>query len=119
MTVNKTAQKNQNLLFPNHKSLLKDTNHEFIGLFDDFAFDEVLQYTKLTIKQRMKVTLAALVTMECVNEYKMMLHAALSIGVTPIEAKEIVYRAVPYVGLGKVFDFSQVTNDILLERSMF
>nr|WP_281384419.1 carboxymuconolactone decarboxylase family protein [Listeria portnoyi] len=98
---------------------MKDTNHEFIGLFDDFAFDEVLQYTKLTIKQRMKVTLAALVTMECVNEYKMMLHAALSIGVTPIEAKEIVYRAVPYVGLGKVFDFSQVTNDILLERSMF
>jgi 4-carboxymuconolactone decarboxylase len=34
-----------------------------------------------------------------------MLAAALTVGVTPIQAKEIVYQAVPYVGLAKVLDF--------------
>ena len=28
-----------------------------------------------------------------------------TVGVTPVEAKEIVYQAVPYVGMAKVFDF--------------
>jgi 4-carboxymuconolactone decarboxylase len=42
-----------------------------------------------------------------------MLGAALTVGVTPVEAKEIVYQAVPYVGMAKVFDFLHATNDVL------
>jgi 4-carboxymuconolactone decarboxylase len=42
-----------------------------------------------------------------------MLGAALHVGVTPVEAKEIVYQAIPYVGLAKVFDFLHATNDVL------
>jgi hypothetical protein len=38
-----------------------------------------------------------------------MLGAALTVGVTPIAAKEIVYQAIPYVGLAKVFAFIHVT----------
>ena len=45
-----------------------------------------------------------------------MLGAALTAGVTPVEAKEIVYQAVPYVGMGRVFDFLHATNDVLTER---
>ena len=47
-----------------------------------------------------------------------MLGAALTIGVTPVEAKEIVYQAVPYVGMGRVFDFIQATNQILTDRGV-
>ena len=47
-----------------------------------------------------------------------MLGAALTAGVTPIEVKEIVYQAVPYVGLAKVFDFLHATNEILTERGV-
>ncbi len=32
--------------------------------------------------------------------------------------KEIVYQAVPYVGLAKVFDFLHATNDVLTERGV-
>jgi 4-carboxymuconolactone decarboxylase len=39
-----------------------------------------------------------------------MLGAELTAGVTPVEAKEIVYQAVPYAGLGKVFDFLHATT---------
>jgi 4-carboxymuconolactone decarboxylase len=37
---------------------------------------------------------------------------------TRLKAKEIVYQAVPYAGLGKVFDFIHATNDILSERGV-
>jgi 4-carboxymuconolactone decarboxylase len=47
-----------------------------------------------------------------------MLGAALTAGVTPVEAKEIVYQAVPYVGMGRVFDFIHVTNQVLADRGV-
>ena len=31
---------------------------------------------------------------------------------TPVELKEIVYQAVPYVGMAKVFDFLHAANDV-------
>lgn len=48
----------------------------------------------------------------------MMLGAALTAGVTPVEVKEIVYQAVAYVGMAKVFDFIHATNDVLTEREI-
>ena len=57
--------------------------------------------------------LAALIAMQCVNEFKAMAKGALNVGVTPVELKEIVYQAVPYAGLGKVFDFLHATNEVL------
>lgn len=47
-----------------------------------------------------------------------MLGVALTVGVTPIEVKEIVYQAVPYVGMAKVFDFIHATNDVLADRGI-
>jgi 4-carboxymuconolactone decarboxylase len=47
-----------------------------------------------------------------------MLGAALTVGVTPVEVKEIVYQAVPYVGMAKVFDFLHATNNVLDERGV-
>jgi 4-carboxymuconolactone decarboxylase len=47
-----------------------------------------------------------------------MLRAALNVGVTPIEAKEILYQSVPYVGMAKVFDFLHATNDVLKEHGV-
>lgn len=47
-----------------------------------------------------------------------MLGAALNVGVTPIEAKEILYQAVPYVGIARAYDFIQANNDVLTERGI-
>jgi 4-carboxymuconolactone decarboxylase len=56
--------------------------------------------------------------MQALSEYRVMLGAALTVGVTPIEVKEIVYQAVAYVGMGKVFDFIHATNDFLSSRGV-
>ncbi|MBC1501262.1 carboxymuconolactone decarboxylase family protein [Listeria weihenstephanensis] len=114
MSISRTIQADRNQIV----TTLKETDSEFISLSDNFTLDKVLQCTKGTGKQRMKEILAALVAMQCVEKYKIMLNWALNNGVTPTEAKEIVYQAAPTVGLGKVFEFSQVTNDILIERNI-
>ncbi len=116
MRITQTALKNHEELFPNHTSALKATDPELIEIFDNFAFDEVLSYGNLDKKTRLMVILAALIAMQTLNEYKIMLGGALNIGVTPVEAKEIVYQAVPYVGIAKALDFIRATNEILESR---
>lgn len=118
MAVSETAQRNHDELFPGHVPALKATDPELIEVFGNFAFDEVLQHCSLDIRTRLVVQLAALIGCQAISEYRVMLGAALTIGVTPVEAREIVYQAVPYAGMGKVFDFIHATNDVLSERGI-
>ena len=63
-------------------------------------------------------SIASLIAQQTLGEYKVMLGGALNVGVTPVEAKEIVYQSVPYVGIAKVFDLIQATNEILESRGV-
>jgi 4-carboxymuconolactone decarboxylase len=47
-----------------------------------------------------------------------MLGAALNVGVTPIEIKEILYQSVPYVGIAKVLDFIHATNELFQSKGI-
>jgi 4-carboxymuconolactone decarboxylase len=118
MAISETARKNHDELFPDHVSTLKVTDPELIEIFDNFAFDEVLRHSRLDTRTRLMVQLAALIGCQALNEYRVMLGAALTAGVTPVEAREIVYQAVPYAGMGKAFDFIHATNDVLTERGV-
>ena len=59
-----------------------------------------------------------MIASQALGEYKVMLGGALNVGVTPVEVKEIVYQAVPYVGMAKVYDFIHATNEILESRGI-
>jgi 4-carboxymuconolactone decarboxylase len=118
MPPNERAQQHHDELFPGHVSTLAQTDPELIEVFDNFAFDEALRESALDTQTRVMVQLAALVAGHAVNEYRAMLGAALNIGVSPVEVKEIVYQAVPYVGMGGVFDVLHVTNDVLTDRGI-
>jgi len=118
MKPNERAQQNHNELFPGHVSTLAVTDPELIETFDNFAFDEVLAYGALDTRTRLMIQLAALIASQALREYRVMVGAALTVGVTPVEIKEIVYQAVPYVGMAKVFDFIHATNEVLTERGV-
>jgi 4-carboxymuconolactone decarboxylase len=118
MAISEAAHKNHDELFPGHVSTLAVTDPELIEYFDNFAFDEVLRHGDLDIRTRLMVQLAALIAGQALSEYRVMLGAALTAGVTPVEAKEIVYQAVPYAGMGKVFDFLDATNEVLTSRGI-
>jgi 4-carboxymuconolactone decarboxylase len=116
MAVSETARKNHERLFPGHVSTLAVTDPELIEVFGNFAFDEVLRLSDLDTRTRLMVQLAALISGQALSEYRAMLGAALTNGVAPVEAREIVYQAVPYAGMGRVFDFLRATSDVLSGR---
>lgn len=118
MAPNERAQKIHDELFAGRVSTLTGTDPEFIEFFDNFAFDEVLQHGKLDQRIRLTVQLAAIIASQAVREYRVMLGAALTAGVTPVEAKEILYQAIAYVGIAKVYDFLHATNEVLAERGI-
>jgi 4-carboxymuconolactone decarboxylase len=118
MPPSELARKNHDELFPGHVSTLAVTDPELIEIFDNFAFDEVLRHGNLDARTRLMVQLASMIACQALREYRVILGAALTVGVTPVEVKEIVYQAVPYVGMAKVFDFIHATNEVLTERGV-
>jgi 4-carboxymuconolactone decarboxylase len=118
MAISEQARKNHDELFPGHVSTLAETDPELVEYFDNFALDEVLRNSKLDTRTRLMVQLASMIASQALSEYRVMVGAALTVGVTPVEVKEIVYQAVPYVGMAKVFDFIHATNQVLTDRGI-
>lgn len=113
ISLSETAIHNHAEWFPGYVSTAQQTDPELIEVFDNFAFDEVMQYGNLDRKTRIMVTMASTIAQHTIHEYKMMLRAAWGNGITPTEIKEILYHAVPYVGIAKVIDLLGVTNEFL------
>src|SRR5271165_4377755 len=118
MAISDAAQRNHDAMFPDHRSTLKVTDPELVELFDNWAFGEVMKDAPLDPRTRLMAQLAAIIACQAVSEYRVMLGAALHVGVTPVEIKEIVYQAIPYVGMAKVFDFLHATNEVLQSRGI-
>ena len=118
MAPSERAQTNHDELFPGQVSTVAATDPELVEVFDNFAFDEVLRRSKLDLHTRLMVQLASLIACQAVREYRAILGAALTVGVTPVAVKEILYQAVPYVGMARAFDFIQATNEVLTERGV-
>ncbi len=112
------AIKNHEELWPGYQSKAKQTDPELIEIFDNFAFDEVISYGNIDTKTRVMMIMASTIAQGTLTEYKMFVNAALNVGVTPVEIKEILYQSVAYVGVAKVIDFIYAANEILKERGI-
>ena len=108
----------------NCKKLFSDTNlneiydEELMEIITNFSLDEAQEYDHLDDKTRQMVILAASIAVQTPKRYEALVKAALNVGVTPIEIKEILYQAVPYVGILKVLDLLEPTNKIFAERGI-
>lgn len=118
MAMSKNAKDYHERMFPGYESKLLETDLEFIELFDNFAFDEVINQDDLDDKTRMMTILATLLGCQGIDEFKVMLNASYNFGVTPVEMKEIVYQAVAYLGIGRVFPFIHAVNDFCINNGI-
>ena len=105
-------------LFPGAPSSLWETDPEFMELFTSFVLDEVVRQGDLDEPTRMMAILATLLGCQGTEEFRVQLPAALRAGVTPVQAKEILYQAVAYLGMGRVRPFFDVTNQVLREQGV-
>ncbi|MCD8041897.1 MAG: carboxymuconolactone decarboxylase family protein [Tannerellaceae bacterium] len=118
VNITETAHRNHEQLWPDYQSRAKATDPDLIQVFDNFAFDELLKHSSMDTKTRVLMIMASTIGSHSLSEYQMMVKAALNVGVTPIEIKEVLYQAVPYCGINKVIDFIYTTNEIFTERNI-
>ncbi|CAM3439251.1 carboxymuconolactone decarboxylase family protein [Paenibacillus lupini] len=118
MRITEAAKQYYEKMFPGYESKFLETDPEFIERFDNFAFDVVVNQDDLDDRTRLMAILSVLIGCQGIDEFRAMLPAALNFGVTPVEAKEIVYQSVPYLGIGRVFPFLHAVNEILTARGV-
>ena len=97
-----------------------ETDPEFAERLEHFAFDEVIheEGQQLEPVTRHLAILAALLGCQGLEEFRLALPRALDEGLTPVMAKETVYQAVDYLGIGRVRPFLDATNEILAARGV-
>ena len=113
------AQAFREKMFPDGSSELAQSDPELVERFANFAFDEVVAGTsELDDRTRFMCWLATLLGCQGVDEFGHLLPAALRMGLTPIEVREIVYQAVDYLGMGRVFPFVKAMNACFAEAGV-
>ena len=93
---------------------------EFAERFEHFAFEEVVNEPgqQLDAATRHLAILATLLGCQGIDAFREELPAALDSGVTPVMAKEVVYQAVDYLGIGRVMPFLKAANEVLEARGV-
>lgn len=97
---------------------LKISDAEFSSVFNRFVNNEVKPQGSLDVQTRLKVLLASNIASQAPGQFRITMDEALAEGLTPIEIKEIVYQAVPYVGYAKVYDFINLANGIMQQKGI-
>lgn len=118
MDISEFAKQYQAKMFGGENCPLAETDPEFVERFSNFAFDEVVNSAELDGKTRFLAILATLLGCQGIDGFRVMLPAALNFGVTPAEAKEVVYQAVAYLGIGRVLPFLNAANEIFRARGV-
>ena len=98
----------------------RNTDPEFAERVEHFAFDEVVNEPGQQLDEvtRHMAILATLLGCQGTEVFRRELPQALDAGVTPVMAKEIVYQAVDYLGMGRVLPFLDITNEVLTARGV-
>ena len=102
---------------------LAKTDPEFAERFCNFAFDQVIAEgapdgEPLDSRTRFLSLLATLIGCQGIDEFRTMLPAALNAGVDAIAAREVVYQATAYLGMGRIAPFLTAFDDEMRARGI-
>ena len=104
-------------MFPGSASTLAATDPDLAGILEGFLA-EVKAHSSLDPVTRFVTLLGALIACQALNPYRATLGAALDAGLTPVQAKEVVHQAVPYVGLARIAAYIEATNEVRVARGV-
>ncbi|WP_315792368.1 carboxymuconolactone decarboxylase family protein [Paenibacillus sp. BIC5C1] len=105
-------------LFGDGESATSATDPDFQDLLSRFIFGEVFYQGNLEDKQRELITLVVLATNQTLPQLKAHAHAALNVGLTPIEIKEAIYQCAPYLGFPKTLNAIEEINEVFTDRNI-
>jgi 4-carboxymuconolactone decarboxylase len=112
------SQKTYKELFGDGVPAAYATDPEFQDILSRFIFGEVFYQGGLDNKQRELITLVVLATNQTLPQLKAHAHAALNVGLTPVEIKEAIYQCAPYLGFPKTLNAITEVNEVFKARNI-
>lgn len=114
--VERTEKKYQELF---HQQIMASkTDPELLTILQRFIFGEVFYTGNLTDKTRELITITALATNQTLPQLTPHTHAALNVGVTPVEIREVIYQLAPFIGYPKVLNALEAINPVFESRGI-
>ena len=112
------CKQNYRTLFGGEALTGQGTDPEMMDILQKFIFGEVFQTGELTLKQREMITCITLATMHTLPQLKAHAGAALNVGVTPEELREVMYLTAPFIGFPKMLNAVATVNEVFKERGI-
>lgn len=112
------CKQNYRALFGGEALTGQGTDPEMMDILQKFIFGEVFQTGDLTLKQREMITCITLATMQTLPQLKAHAGAALNVGVTPEELREVMYLTAPFIGFPKMLNAAATVNEVFKERGI-
>ena len=112
------CKENYRTLFGGEALTGKGTDPEMMYILQKFIFGEVFVTGDLDLKQREMITCITLATMQTLPQLKAHAGAALNVGVTPVELREVMYLTAPFIGFPKMLNAVAAVNEVFKERGI-
>lgn len=94
------------------------TDPEFMNILQNLIFGEVFYIGDLDDKTRELITVAALTGLQTLPQLKSHVQAALTVGNSPVEIRETIYQAAPFIGFPRTLNALAVFNEVLKEKGI-
>ena len=112
------CKENYRTLFGGEALTGQGNDPEMMDILQKFIFGEVFATGDLTLKQREMITCITLATMQTLPQLKAHAGAALNVGVTPEELREVMYLTAPFIGFPKMLNAVGTVNEVFKERGI-
>lgn len=112
------CKENYHSLFGGEALTGQGTDPEMMDILQKFIFGEVFQAGKLSLKQREMITCVTLAVMQTLPQLKAYAGAALRVGVTPEELREVMYLTAPFIGFPRMLNAVAAVNEVFKDRGI-
>ncbi|MFT9110664.1 MAG: carboxymuconolactone decarboxylase family protein [Bifidobacterium psychraerophilum] len=113
----RNTRKRLERMFQDEKPL-GESDPGFVEMFNRFAYGDVAHRGALHDGQRSLVVLSSLLGCDALDEFEVMAQVALNVGVEPRAVKETIYQSLAFLGMGRVFPFLRVANDLFESKGV-
>jgi 4-carboxymuconolactone decarboxylase len=97
---------------------LENSDPGFVSLFENFAFEEAGKTGNLDRTDTALAILACLIGSDALDLFEKVLFEALENGISAMQAKELVYQAAAYCGIGRIYPFLNITNAVMEKKGI-
>lgn len=95
-----------------------ENDPEFMRILQRFIFGEIFYTGSLDDKTREMITVTVLTVNQNLPQLKVHTSAALNVGCSPLEIREVVYQCAPFIGFPKTLNAIAVINEVFKENGI-